>query len=80
MTEEELKSAHRHSIHHRHELEANTEAGCFYCLEMFSSEIEDWCDEGQTALCPKCGIDSVIGNAVVGISTQFLSKMHSYWF
>jgi hypothetical protein len=28
--------------------------GCFYCLEVFApSEIEDWTDDGDTALCPK---------------------------
>ena len=81
MTEEELKSAHRHCSYHRKEVEASSEAGCFYCLETFlPSEIEEWCDEGQTALCPKCGIDSVIGNAAVGLSNQFLAEMHCYWF
>ena len=40
--------------------------GCFYCLRMFHpSTITEWVDEneegvGQTALCPHCGIDSVI--------------------
>jgi len=26
------------------------------------NEIQDWTDDGDTALCPKCGIDSVIGS------------------
>jgi hypothetical protein len=37
--------------------------GCFYCEQVFSSdEISTWCDSGETALCPFCGIDSVIGS------------------
>jgi len=48
--------------------------------------IEEWVDEdaagvGQTALCPRCGIDSVIGDqSGYEISASFLAKMHSYWF
>jgi hypothetical protein len=56
--------------------------GCFYCLEVFPSNgIQDWTDDGDTALCPKCGIDSVIGS-VSGypIQREFLSKMHDHWF
>jgi hypothetical protein len=81
MTEEELKSAHRRTLYNRKDLEASTEAGCFYCLATFSpSEVKEWWDEGETALCPKCAMDSVIGNASVGLSSQFLSEMHSRWF
>jgi acetone carboxylase gamma subunit len=48
-------------------------------------EIEDWVDElegvGQTALCPNCGIDSVIGSASgYSITTDFLENMKRHWF
>ena len=37
--------------------------GCYYCISRFSKQdIEQWVDDGQTALCPFCGIDSVIGD------------------
>jgi hypothetical protein len=37
--------------------------------------------EGQTALCPKCGIDAVIGSASgYPISREFLAEMHRHWF
>jgi hypothetical protein len=38
-------------------------------------------DDDDTALCPKCGIDSVIGS-VSGypIERGFLKKMHDHWF
>ena len=51
-----------------------------------STEIEDWCDsqwhpDGATALCPKCGIDSVIGdNSGYPITTEFLQQMRKRWF
>ena len=63
-----LKEAHKKSSRHREEIRSSEICGCFYCLSIFNpSEIEDWTDDdenklGQTALCPKCGIDSVIGS------------------
>ncbi len=50
------------------------------------SEIEEWIDEdenevGQTALCPKCGIDSVIGSkSGVPLTKEFLECMNQVWF
>lgn len=75
--------AHNHSSGHRQELEASAVCGCFYCLATFApSEIAEWVDEDdQTALCPKCGIDSVIGSAAgYPIATEFLRRMRAYWF
>jgi hypothetical protein len=35
--------------------------GCYYCLAQFAgAEIVDWVDDGRTAICPRCGIDSVV--------------------
>lgn len=37
--------------------------GCYYCAEVYAvaeHPIEEWVDGEQTALCPVCGIDSVI--------------------
>jgi hypothetical protein len=81
VTEDHI-SAHEWSSYHRETLRESDVCGCFYCLEVFpSSEIEDWTDDDDTALCPKCGIDSVIGS-VSGypIERSFLQKMHSHWF
>jgi len=61
--------------------------GCFYCGSIFEpGAITEWIDddasgEGQTALCPRCGIDSVIGDASgFEISRAFMTRMKSYWF
>jgi len=49
-------------------------------------DIKDWVDEdpqeqGQTALCPKCGIDSVIGSASgVPLDDSFFEKMRAAYF
>jgi hypothetical protein len=56
--------AHTHAARHRNEIERSEQCGCFYCLETFvPGEIQDWTDDGATAMCPRCGIDSVLGSA-----------------
>jgi hypothetical protein len=57
-------------------------AGCFYCQAVYSpNEITDWTDDDQTALCAKCGIDSVIGaKSGFPITPEFLAEMNRYWF
>lgn len=78
-----ILDAHTHTVRHRAELEASNQAGCFYCCEVFSpSEIEDWVDNDDCALCPRCGIDSVIGDASNFPVTdkKFIKEMHEFWF
>ncbi len=85
---EDYIEAHEHSIYHREEILSSKVCGCFYCLEIFSpSEINNWVDVpddnniGQTALCPRCMIDSVIGDkSGYPITKDFLTKMKEYWF
>lgn len=76
--------AHIFCGHHREMLENDKKCGCFYCLEIFDpAEIEEWlnCDRGDTAVCPYCGIDSVIGESSgYPITKEFLEKMNRYWF
>lgn len=62
-------------------------ATCFYCKQkVLCADIEDWCDElsgKETAICPHCGIDSVIPYKVHGVyelNNKMLDEMHKYWF
>jgi len=92
MKKEDVIVAHRCSSNHRESILDSDVCGCFYCFSIFSSsEIEDWVDAsddeadinetGQTALCPRCGIDSVLGSASgYPINREFLQKMNEYWF
>jgi hypothetical protein len=74
--------SHRYGALHRAELEASTVCGYFYCFAAFAlSEVTQWIDNNQTALCPKCEIDSVIGSASgYPITRDFLMRMHEHWF
>jgi hypothetical protein len=88
--ENALLAAHQHCKLHFDEISASTLCGCFYCLCTFSpAEITDWIADrsvlerraGRTALCPQCGIDSVIGSASgFVINEAFLKAMRQRWF
>ena len=75
--------AHKFSSNNKRDLEKDVKCGCFYCLEIFDpKEITEWLEDASgTAICPFCGIDSVIG-ACTGypITPEFLEQMRQYWF
>jgi hypothetical protein len=82
----DVKAAHKHSSGHRDEILSSELCGCFYCKETFlPKEIEDWVDEvdgiDTTALCPRCGVDAVIGSkSGFPLSKDFLQTMYLHWF
>jgi hypothetical protein len=51
-------------------------------LKIFSpTGIKEWWDNEDTAVCPYCGIDSVIGESSgFPITRRFLKGMHNEWF
>jgi hypothetical protein len=75
-------NAHDHSSRHRDVLLKSQVCGCFHCMKTFSpTDIVEWTDRKQTAICPKCGIDSVIGDASgFPVTGEFLQEMCDYWF
>ena len=77
-----VKAAHKKSIYHRQSLQKSKICGCFYCLAIFEyCNIEEWTDEGDTALCPTCNIDSVLGDdSGFPITKEFLTAMKKVWF
>ena len=79
---ENIVAAHQHSSRHRAEVLSSELCGCFYCGRVFPpAEIVDWTDGGMTALCPKCGIDSVLGAASgFPVTGEFLGEMNRHWF
>jgi hypothetical protein len=75
-------AAHKHASRHRAEIESSSRCGCFFCFRSFAStDIKVWIDSNQTALCPRCGVDSVIGTASQHrIDDAFLRGMHAHFF
>lgn len=83
----DIIEAHRRCSNHRDAIAQADRCGCFYCCAVFSpGEISDWVDPasddmqaGTTALCPRCGIDSVIP-LEAGMDGAFLRRMKKHWF
>jgi hypothetical protein len=77
---EKLQQTHHDSSRHRALIERSKLVGCFYCRQTFPpSEIKGWIDDGETAVCPKCGIDSILPDSV-DLSPDFLRAMYDHWF
>ena len=77
-----LKKAHKACFQNRTILTQSKKCACFFCNNIFPfAEIENWCDDNTTALCPCCGVDSVIGDAAgYPLIPDFILAMHRYWF
>ena len=77
-----LFMAHAAGYRNLSKINSSSECGCFYCLKKFPpSEIKSWADKGETALCPYCGMDSVLGSASgFELSEDFLSAMKNRFF
>lgn len=77
-------AAREFSSNHRATLLKDEICGCFYCLKIYDpKEIVEWIEDEKdgTALCPYCGIDSVIGESSgFPVTEEFLTKMRKYWF
>lgn len=87
MSESCLEAAHEAARYNRDILASDKKCGCFSCLKIFSpSEIEEWCcevddSEEVTAICPYCGVDSVLGESSgFPIAQEFLQAMYRRWF
>jgi hypothetical protein len=63
-------------------IEQSTKAGCFHCLEIFDvNEINSYTDNNDTVICPKCGIDSVVGNNCgFDLNNQILKTAKKFWY
>lgn len=82
------RRAHSAASNHMEQLKQDKRCGCFYCLRIYNpAEIEEWIiddnpiDKDGTAICPYCGVDSVIGESSgFPLTDEFLKKMKKTWF
>ena len=80
---DKYEMAHKYSINNRTQLLKDNVCGCFYCLKIFNPNIiEEWVEDTDgIALCPFCGIDSVIGESSgFPITEEFLQEMYKRYF
>ena len=79
------REEHSKSFKNFEAIKRSQKCGCYNCKKIFdATEIDEWViekDDGQkTALCPYCGVDSVIQDANVQITLELLDKMQEEWF
>lgn len=81
-----LSQLHDESFENEYLLKKVKMCGCFYCKRIFKvSEINEWIDDesGNTAVCPYCGIDSVIPESTDGeyeLTQEILQEMNQRFF
>jgi hypothetical protein len=79
--EGELINAHKFSSKNKEYISSSETCGCFHCLRVFpASRVQEWVNEGVTARCPFCSIDSVLPSNMCDISAGLLQRMNEYWF
>ena len=92
MNRADFESVHAFSSRNRELLARSERAGCFHCQALFDAdEIKDWVDgrqvdtgsldDGETALCPKCGVDAVLpSGAPITLDDTLLAEMRHHFF
>lgn len=78
----QLERLHTYSSHNKRFIAISNKCYCFYCRScMDRSEIVDYCDNGQTAICPKCSIDAIIPDSIEEtVNEKIISELNAYWF
>jgi len=73
-----IKDAPKLAKYNKHKLEDDAYHGCYHCMWIFAGrDIVKFVDNGETAICPHCGIDSVLPEVT---NTHFLSNCSEAWF
>lgn len=82
LSRSEADLMHKHTAIHIEEIMRSSRCWCISCeREFLPSEIDDWTDNGETAICPYCHIDAVIGDASgLQLSKQLLRCLNKIYF
>jgi hypothetical protein len=83
LTLSELAHYHRLSSNNRTLIEdIALYCRCFHCLCTIDNvhKIEEWIDGGKTAICPQCGIDSVLPITTLFDIDELVQDMHDHYF
>jgi rRNA maturation endonuclease Nob1 len=69
------------ALRNRKTLEQVTECACYNCYKIYDTkEVKDYTDMEETALCPYCGVDTVLPvNCHEDKNIQLLYDIHNYW-
>jgi len=78
LTKEQIEGLHAFTSHNKEIMKRSGIYLCSYCQKGgLSKNIENWADDGETALCPDCGVDSLIPAMIPHDITKQLKE---HWF
>ena len=80
MNNKDLKNSAQYAWNNFDTVKNSTICGCFHCVEIINkNDINEWTDYGKTAICPKCGRDTIVpqNNSII-INLENLKKIHDY--
>ena len=82
ITNQQVREAPLYAMKNKKHIDRGEMCGCYYCLKVFNkSEIKEWTDNHQTALCPFCSVDSVLPETYgVPLDEQNLQMLYDHWF
>jgi len=77
MNKEELDNFHKQTTNNKELLQEAQQGVCIYCKNINDyNNIDEYIDDGQTALCPHCGIDAMM----LIQEKETLDELHEYFF
>ena len=75
---------HQYSISNKQQIMSSNKCGCFFCKKVFDSGLVSGSyindKNGETAICPFCGVDSLLPDSQVELSDELLEDMYRVWF
>ena len=82
MSEDYIKKAPMYAFKNKEAVMASQTCGCYGCLNIIQvKDIEFWTDDDETALCPKCTLDTLLAESLnIPLDKDTLSKIRNQWF
>lgn len=73
------RDIHSQSLNNEDAVQKSKLVGCFQCMQIFDARAVTIFVQSD-AICPKCGIDSILPDATQDLSQELLAKMNAKWF
>lgn len=75
---------HQHSVSNKQNVLSSSMCGCFFCKKIFDSKLisEHYINDknGETVICPFCGVDSILPDSKVDLTAELLDDMYKVYF